>query len=383
MGDSPTNDAGPPEIVALGTIPPPVTGMTLLTEQVVRGLQQGGKITFFNWSTGISRRGLKFRAARVLRILQSLAWLLWHGRVTRARLYLVANSKGGLYLTLALVWIARRLGYEIYLHHHTYYYIERFDRRMAWIDRTMAARGVHVVHTPQMADDFWAVYRTVCPFAFIYPSIVSAPLGKPRNPPATPFQLGHLSNLSRAKGLDLVLATLRILRTKNVPARLALAGPYHTGDARDTVQRALAEFGELVEYRGPLYGDDKTTFLDGVDCFLFPSRSESWGIVLHEAMASGVPVIAYDRGCTKTVVGDGGLVVDAQADFPLAAARQIEQWMQEPARYIQASQAAVEHAARLEAEGRRTLGDFVEHLFHGARHDLYRPAVAGPLGERV
>ena len=360
MVASQTIDHSRPEIVILGTVPPPVTGMTLVTKQVVRALQQVANVNFFNWSTGISKRGLRFRATRVLRIVRSLFWLVRQGPVFKGRIYVVANSKTGLYLTAVIAWLARRLGYTVYLHHHTYYYIDEYDWRMAWIDRTLGQHGVHVVHTPQMADDFRAVYPTQCPFAFIYPSVVASPLGAARESVATPIRLGHLSNLQLGKGLDLVLDTFHVLRKSGQQARLVLAGTFLNQETRRVVEEAIETHSGLIEYIGPVYDADKTRFFARIDCFVFPTRSESWGIVLHEAMAAGVPVITYDRGCTRTVVGNkAGLVIDRDADFAMLAARQVEHWAHNPHEYRAASQAAIEQADRLQREGQRTLDEFV------------------------
>jgi glycosyltransferase involved in cell wall biosynthesis len=353
-----------PPIWFLGTIPPPITGHTLLTEKVLQALQRAGPIKFVNWSPGTSRRGIKFRVRRVARILASMVRLLCGGRGKDAPLYIVANSQAGLYLTLLLVQIGRGLGYRVYLHHHTYYYIDEYDWRMARIDRAMGPRGVHVVHCDQMAQDFAARYPTRCGFARVYPSIVASPLGSPRRRPHAPFRLGHLSNLSVAKGLDLVLATFRALRADGRQVHLTLAGPYHTQEARQLVERAVGEYPEAVEYAGPVYGEQKVRYLEGIDCFLFPSRSESWGIVLHESMGVGAPVITMRRGCTPTVVGTrAGVIVDREADFVATAVHTIERWIDQPDEYGEASQAAIDQAAFLQREGERTLREFASSMF--------------------
>ncbi len=128
---------------------------------------------------------------------------------------------------------------------------------------------------------------------------------------AVPMRLGHVGNLSLEKGLELVLQTLRELLKAGSQVRLRLAGPCFTAAAERLVNEALREFPDHIEYLGPVYRREKLDFFSAIDCFLFPSRSESWGIVLNEAMAAGVPVISSRHGCISTQVGEhAGLVID-------------------------------------------------------------------------
>lgn len=53
--------------------------------------------------------------------------------------------------------------------------------------------------------------------------------------------------------------------------------------------------------------------------FLFPSLYEGLGLPPIEAMKCGAPVIASDRGSVPEVVGDAGIIIDAQDDAALAA----------------------------------------------------------------
>ena len=54
------------------------------------------------------------------------------------------------------------------------------------------------------------------------------------------------------------------------------------------------------------------------DAFAFPSWIEGFGIPLLEAMTCGTPVIASDRGAIPEVVGDAGLLADAEDDTAIA-----------------------------------------------------------------
>ncbi len=355
----------------MGPLPPPVTGLAVLTETIVERMRETGPVTILNMSPGNIRNRLVFRTRRFLRTLACLGQLLIRGRARNARLYIVANSKGGLLTTLALVKAGRLLGYPIYLHHHAYFYIDDYDWRMARINRSLGERGVHVVHCPQMADDFRARYPTHLPFECVLPSVFSLPLAAPRQSTRVPIQIGHMGNLSVAKGLDLVLETVRELQRNGRQIQLRLAGPFHTKEAKRIVEQAQAELPELITYTGPVYGAAKAEFFRSIDCFLLPSRSESWGIVLNEAMAAGVPVIACRRGCTQTLVGErAGLVVKDTEQYVQLAVRQIQTWMDGAELYHAASVAAVEQAAVLDREGQAQLNAFAQHM--------HSPLIAAP-----
>ncbi|MCI0334408.1 MAG: glycosyltransferase family 4 protein [Planctomycetes bacterium] len=348
----------------LGPLPPPVTGMTLLTSAILQALESAGCVRSFNWSPGLPRRSLWMRLRRNARMLRSVAMLLARGRVRNERLYMVANSYSGLYSTALVVFVAARLGYTIYLHHHVYFYIDEYDSRMAWIVRRLRPRDVHVVHCAKMVDDFRNRYPTTSGFQIVYPSIVVDEIGQPRPAARQPLRLGLLSNLSAAKGLSDVIATFSALVDRQRDVTLTLAGPVSSSDSQRLIDETIANYPGRVRNIGPLYGDDKRRFFNDIDAFLFPTKSESWGLVLNEALAAGVPVITFDRGCTSLVVGEeAGLLIDRGALFAELAALQVERWIDDNDLYRRTSQAAIAQAERLHDDGQRTLDDFVRHMF--------------------
>jgi glycosyltransferase involved in cell wall biosynthesis len=349
--DQPHNE---PFVWVMGALPPPVTGMTVLTEKFAEGLRQKQPIRTSNWSAGDDRKRLHTRALRVWRALTCWASLIAHGRVHNARLYLTANNKSGLRLTNLFVKTGRRLGYKIYLHHHAYNYIDFFDAKMAAINANMGPDDAHIVHCPQMIDDFKRQYPVLCQFEYVFPSIVSLELRQPRTSVPPVFRLGTLANLTIDKGLDIVLDTFRALRARQPNVRLTLAGPCGSTEAEQLIAAALRDYPHEVEHIGPVYGDRKQQFFDSIDCFLFPSKwhTESWGIVLNEALSAGVPVIASNRGCIRTLVGGkAGLVVEDLTTYVDTATRQIETWIANPQEYIATSRAAIEQAEYLHREG--------------------------------
>jgi glycosyltransferase involved in cell wall biosynthesis len=338
--------------------------MTLLTSAIFGALQSAGELHTYNWSPGLRRRSLWMRLRRNARMLQSALILLARGRVRKERLYLVANAASGLHSTDVVVRVAKRLGYTIHLHHHVYYYIDEYDARMARVVRRLDAGDTHVVHCQKMADDFRKRYPTESGFQFVYPSIVVGGVGRARSGRGRPMRLGLLSNLSAAKGLKDVLDTFEALADGGRGVTLTLAGPVADAESQRLIDELVARYPGRVRSLGPAYGEAKRRFFDEIDVFLLPTKSESWGLVLNEALAAGVPVITFDRGCTQVVVGGGaGLLIDRDASFAGPAAKQVESWMDDDELYARASRSAVAQAEHLRDEGQRLLGEFVREMF--------------------
>jgi glycosyltransferase involved in cell wall biosynthesis len=123
--------------------------------------------------------------------------------------------------------------------------------------------------------------------------------------------VGHLANNRREKGtVDLLLAAERLWQ-QGVSLRLVLAGPEMPNFRRfwQTFSRARADAPVLR--LGVLSDQEKKDFFAGIDVFALPSRSDSFGLVLLEAWANGVPNLAFRAGGVADLIrheGDGLLV---------------------------------------------------------------------------
>jgi glycosyltransferase involved in cell wall biosynthesis len=115
--------------------------------------------------------------------------------------------------------------------------------------------------------------------------------------------VGHLANNSREKGtVDLVEAAGRAW-AGGARFRLVLAGPEMPNFRR--WWQAARPAGP-VRRLGVLDAQAKRDFFAGIDVFALPSRVDSFGLVLPEAWANGVPNVAYRAGGPAWVIRDGG-----------------------------------------------------------------------------
>ncbi len=121
--------------------------------------------------------------------------------------------------------------------------------------------------------------------------------------------IGHLANLSFEKGtIDLLIAAEQLWK-KGEEFRIVIAGA-----DMPNFRKFWANYRsrERVTLAGVLDDNQKRDFFAGIDVFALPSRSDSFGLVLLEAWASGIPNIAYRSGGIADVIrhGEDGLLVD-------------------------------------------------------------------------
>jgi glycosyltransferase involved in cell wall biosynthesis len=136
--------------------------------------------------------------------------------------------------------------------------------------------------------------------------------------------VAYVGRLAAEKGLDVALSAMQSLAS-NRRIRFALAGD---GPYADHCRRAAP--GNAM-FTGRIVGEDLSAFYASADLFMFPSTTDTFGNVLLEAMASGLPVIAADVGPTRELLARGGGVMFPAGDSRALAA-QILALASDPAR---------------------------------------------------
>lgn len=114
-----------------------------------------------------------------------------------------------------------------------------------------------------------------------------------------------VGRIAPEKNLDLVLATLHAIRAAGIKARMVWVGD---GPARAGLQLAHPDHVWCGMQRGEALG----THYASADLFLFPSLTETFGNVTLEALAAGLPTLAFAYGAAGRHIEDGvdGCVAD-------------------------------------------------------------------------
>src|SRR2546423_4399392 len=131
-------------------------------------------------------------------------------------------------------------------------------------------------------------------------------------------RLLYVGRISREKDLDVLAAAYKKIREAGLPVKLYLVGDGPYGEA---LAAALPE----AIFLGYLTCAQLAKAYASADLFVFPSTTDTFGNVILEAQASGLPVIVSDLGGPKELVEDGrtGIVTKAHDadDFARAIER--------------------------------------------------------------
>jgi phosphatidylinositol alpha 1,6-mannosyltransferase len=115
---------------------------------------------------------------------------------------------------------------------------------------------------------------------------------------ARPFTLGFVGRLSLEKNVALLPEIQQELTSLGIEARFIIIGH---GSEEAALRAALPN----AEFPGVLRGDALARAYADMDLFVFPSHTDTFGNVVLEALASGVPAVVTPNGGPRTIVQHG------------------------------------------------------------------------------
>jgi len=129
------------------------------------------------------------------------------------------------------------------------------------------------------------------------------------------FVVGHVGRLALEKNLPFLARSIIRFVSNHQRAEVVIAG----GGAMAEIIREMfdsAELGERLHLTGVLKGRELADTYAAMNVFAFASHSETQGLVLAEAMAAGVSVVALEATGVREIVEDGinGRLLPADAD---------------------------------------------------------------------
>jgi glycosyltransferase involved in cell wall biosynthesis len=319
-----------PSVLLIGPTPPPHHGVAVFIAMLRESPHLARRFRVLHLDTA-DRRGLgnmgKLEAGNVAMALRHAAMLA--GSLARRRpdvVYLcIAQNTWGIARDAVLLALARLFRRRIAIHLHgsdlrSYY--DGAPRPMRWLLRRCLAWADAV---GVLGNGLRPIFDGLVPAARVH---VAAPAIDDAFPDGAPFRSGSgdvvvafIGMLFRPKGiLQLIEAAAAV-----PGARFVMAGEWYSAEDRQEAEALVASLGvkDRVTFPGRVGPQEKRQLLAEADIFAFPGyQPEGLPLVVLEAMAAGLPLVATPVGTIADVVRDGveGVLVPPRDVAALAAA---------------------------------------------------------------
>ncbi|KAA0226463.1 glycosyltransferase family 4 protein [Fimbriimonadia bacterium ATM] len=321
-------------VVVVGPVPPPIGGVETVTQALLESSAMSGfDVTHCDLTKGRPKQTQgKFD-------LGNFRWAWIHIKrlkkaVREARPHVVymplTATWSGFLRDLALARVAKRGGAKVVAHVHGAWFDQILDRR-GWSGRVVR-KGLDLFDCFLMLGERWR--RLITEYGVrgevrIVPSTFRREVFE-RGGEATRHYEGSakrilfLGQLGKRKGVPELLRALAGVRGDLPEMRAVFVGPGEFEGEWEEMLALRKELGleEIAEFTGSLQGDDLYAKFRECDLFVLPSHSEGLPVVLFEAGAFGLPVIATPVGAIADLIvhEESGLLVEPGDVDGLAAA---------------------------------------------------------------
>lgn len=311
------------KILVVGQTPPPYGGQAMMIDYLVHGDFKHIEIYHVRmcFSREFNDRGRFswYKIGHTFKVITEI-WRLRYRNHIHALYYPLSSApKVALLRDVVILGCTRFLFKDVIFHFHAAGVSEELPRypfglrQLCYLVLRKPAIGItSSVYNPDDAGYLKCRVKEVVPLG-----IPDMNRSRSRNynmskPGLTVMFMGLLNS---TKGEGYVLDAVSLLNKTGRDVRFLIAGKFETEDYRESFWKRVRAYGleEKVEYRGVVTGHDKKQMFLEADVFCFPSffSSESFGIVLLEAMMYQMPVVASKwRGIQSIVDNGNGFLVD-------------------------------------------------------------------------
>jgi len=115
------------------------------------------------------------------------------------------------------------------------------------------------------------------------------------------------------KNIDKVIESFKLLSEKDI--ELVIVGKYGWGEKSKVLNN--------VHTLGFIPNEDLPALYSGAKIFIYPSLDEGFGLPVLEAMASGCPVIASEKGSLKEIINNAAIIIDPTSTSDLVSSIEI------------------------------------------------------------
>lgn len=390
------------KVLVVGQTPPPYGGQAIMISRFVNC--QLSDVTLVHARMGFSAHMNevgRVRLSKITHMLGLIARMIYHRLISGARvLYYppAGPDRVPMFRDFVILISTRWLFDKTIFHYHSGGISELYDQLPSWqqwLFRRAYFGADAAIRLSELNPDDGK--RLKAKREFIVPNGIDDPcpdLEIPEALPAItanrPLRILFVGILRESKGvLDLIEACGK-LAARGIAFEAELMGQWHSDEFAARAGRRIAELnlGDRIRFLGQVTGGEKFDAYRRADVFCFPSffNNETFGVVLVEAMACGLPTVSTYWRAIPSVVDEGRTGFLVQPHDPDALADRLETLANDPTLRRQMGQAGrdrflreftfTRHAERMRRALLETAGVELVAESHTALDPVQIPSIA-------
>jgi glycosyltransferase involved in cell wall biosynthesis len=324
------------KVLVVGQTPPPYGGQSIMIERMLQSDMADVEMIHvrMSFSSDVNEIG-HVRASKFVHLLAIIARIIYHRFADRVRMLYyppAGPDRVPMFRDMVILIATRWLFDKTVFHYHAGGISELYEQLPGWQrwlfrrayfgadaavrlselnpedGRRLEAKQDYVI--PCGIDD-------PCPgFAFSRPRFAATP--------DAPLKILFVGIVMESKGVLVLIDACAELAARGVPFELEIMGHVSSAEFDARLKRRIQELKleQQVRFLGVLLGEEKSTAFRRADVFCLPTffNCETFGIVLVEAMAHGLPDVSTRWRGIPSVVDDGetGFLVETHDPKGLA-----------------------------------------------------------------
>jgi len=313
-------------ILLVGQTPPPYHGQAIAMQQLFDQRWEGLEVRYLRMAYSHSESEVgRFRIRKIFHLIALIikSWIILIKNRPCCLYYPPASpNRTPVIRDVIFFLLVRPLAKDTIFHYHagglpayvaSLRFPLRFFSRLAFSNATL---GIEISESQLSKDIFFPVKRRIC----ISNGLDVSDVGQRSNTDKNERRrILFVAGLRESKGVMNIISTADALRRLGADFVFDVAGAWQEEDTRREFEAELSRLNleDHIFFHGRVTGEDKWNLYRQAYAFFFPSfyESENFPLVLIEAMAFGLPIVATNwRGIPELVVdGETGRLCDVQS----------------------------------------------------------------------